>query len=41
VSGAGALLGGLAVGIVPPSILELILALVLIVSSIKVFARRH
>lgn len=37
----GALLGGLMVGIVPPSALKLILGLVLIVSSIKVFARRH
>lgn len=37
----GALIGGLLVGIVPPSILKLILGFVLIVSSIKVFARRH
>ncbi|MFN4282313.1 MAG: TSUP family transporter [Alphaproteobacteria bacterium] len=37
----GAVVGGLAVGIVPPFLLKMILGLVLIVSSIKVFARRH
>jgi uncharacterized protein len=39
--GAGSVVGGLLVGIVPSSVLKLILGLVLIVSSIKVFARRH
>lgn len=36
----GAVLGGLAVGLVAPSILKLILGAVLIVSAIKVFAKR-
>lgn len=37
----GALLSGLAVGLVAPAILKLILGAVLIVSSVKVFAGRH
>lgn len=37
----GALLGGLAVGLVAPAILKLVLGAVLIVSSVKVFAGRH
>jgi uncharacterized protein len=36
----GAVAGGLAVGLVAPWLLKLILGVVLIVSSIRVFARR-
>jgi uncharacterized membrane protein YfcA len=37
----GAALGALAVGLVSPSLLKLILGIVLIISSVKVFARRE